>query len=418
MASSRSQITLTGDQTTAASNSRSMSTRVSASSDLAPCRRACRAVLIVCWLAAGGCYAPLVAPSISARHLPDTFRTPSRTIAPPLNFANLTVPPPEDYLLGKDDIISVTIPDLFPGAEVRPLQIQVMASGEIHLPQAGRVNIGGMNLLEARQAIYEAYAPDIFRDPQVNIALARRNVVEVVVLGEVASPGVVALPQFQNDVGHALAAASGLTRDSADFVEVHRRVNPDELLLQDPAAQNACFERIDADQGDPKKIIRIPFRGLQPGSVSREDVTLAPGDVVMVPNRKFEVFFVVGQLDASNLVRFSVGDRERELGSGLILPRDRDIDVVTAVAMAGDLDPIDSPTTVTVHRRLETGETLLVKVDILKARYDPRETILVKAGDIIYVNPDPMWWLRRQLDRVVPQMFLIPYNFAMTKWFF
>ena len=47
------------------------------------------------------------------------------------------------------------------------------------------------------------------------------------------------------------------------------------------------------------------------------------------------------------------------------------IDVVTAVSMAGYIDPIDSPTTVTVHRMLPNGPPLLIHVDLIKARFDP-----------------------------------------------
>jgi len=381
---------------------------------------------VSCLLAATGCYAPLLSPGIPAGYLPDSFRYPHRSLAPPLNLANLTVPPPEDYLLGTNDVLEVTVPDLFPGAEARPLQVQVMASGEIQLPLARRIRVGGMNLLQAQEEITAAYADGILVKPRVSVSLAVKSAVEVVVLGEVGMPGAVELPRDQNDVGHALAAARGLSSDAADFIEVHRRVSTDEQpITASPPEQYGIkpwheqeFERLDDDPEDPKKIVRIPLRGLPPGLISKEDVTLDPGDVVFVPDRKFEVFWVVGKLDESNQVRFSTFDQERELGAGLVLPRDRDIDVVTAVAMAGYIDPIDSPTTVTVHRRLPTGDPLLIHVNLIKARYDPRETVLVRAGDIIYVNPDYQWWFRRQWDRVVPSVFLIPYELMMSKAFF
>jgi hypothetical protein len=118
----------------------------------------------------------------------------------------------------------------------------------------------------------------------------------------------------------------------------------------------------------------------------------------------------VGKLSSTNLVRFSLGDRERELGAGLILPRDREIDVVTAVTMAGYIDPIDSPTTVTVHRMTHEGAPLLIHVDLIKARFDSKETVLVQPGDIIYLNPDFNWYFRRTFDRIVADLILLPYN--------
>ena len=110
----------------------------------------------------------------------------------------------------------------------------------------------------------------------------------------------------------------------------------------------------------------------------------------------------MGRLNQNNLVRFSTGDKQRELGIGFVLPRDREIDVVTAVVMAGYIDPIDSPTTVTLQRTMPDGEPLLIHVDLIKARYSSHETVLVQPGDIIYLNPDAPWWWRRTFDRLIP----------------
>ena len=49
---------------------------------------------------------------------------------------------------------------------------------------------------------------------------------EMLVLGKVNRPGLHELPRYQNDVGHALAAAEGLAEDAADVIEVHRRGQP------------------------------------------------------------------------------------------------------------------------------------------------------------------------------------------------
>jgi hypothetical protein len=37
----------------------------------------------------------------------------------------------------------------------------------------------------------------------------------------------------------------------------------------------------------------------------------------------------------------------------------------------------------------------------------------VQAGDIIYLNPDPPWYLRRLFDRVVADLITIPYARAL-----
>ncbi len=365
-------------------------------------------------LALSGCWTPLRSVGVPASALPDRFRTPYRSMARPLNLSNLTLRPPQDYILGGHDILEVSIPDLYDGAAIRPLRVQVMSSGEIQLPLAGAIRVGGMNLLQAQQEITRVFADGILVRPRVNVALAQKSMIDLLVLGEVNAPGIYSLPKYENDVGHGLAAAGGFSRDAAEMVEVHRRISQFESENYETRKD---LEFIEAHPNDPKKILKIPLRGLPRGFLYPDDVVLYPGDVVVVPSRKNEVFFVVGLLDESNLVRFTLGDRERELGSGLVLPRDRDIDVVTAVAMAGYIDPIESPTTVTVHRHLESGNSMLIKVDLIKARYDCKETVLVRAGDIIYVNPDAPWWFRRTFDRIVPDLLLLPYSNWMSRVF-
>jgi protein involved in polysaccharide export with SLBB domain len=283
----------------------------------------------------------------------------------------------------------------------------------------------------------------------VSVALAEKGTFDVVVLGQVQSPGVHALPRFQNDIAHALAAAGGLDERAAEMIEVHRRVpiarfsggqlppapgnDPEEAPGPPQPDENPDRSREErpnlADGATMKVVLRVPLRGLfvtvvteddvvVQTDVTREDVTLQPGDVVVVPQQQDEVFFVVGPLSRSNVVNFSVRERDRQLGNAFLLPKDRDVDVVTAVAMAGYIDPIDSPSTVTVHRTVPGESPMTIRVDLIAARYNWNENLYVQPGDIIYLNPDAAWWFRRTLDRVVPALLTVPYARAMRGWIF
>lgn len=381
-------------------------------------------VLAIGLLCTTGCFAPLHSYGIAANRLSDDYRFPYRTMGPPLNYANLTQRPPPDYLLGPNDVLAVTVPDLYLQAVITPINARIMANGEVYLPLVGAVRVEGMNLLQAQRAIDQAYANGFLQNPRVSVSLFEKQTVSVLVLGQVMLPGVHALPKYENDVGHALAASQGFAEDAGTYIEVHRRIpseaatpsglwppgtnpecEPSTVLLQPPTSESDL----------PKAIVTIPLRGPGAEMVDPKDIVLQHGDVVVVPSRRHEVFYVVGRLNQTNTVRFTVGNRERELGIGFVLPRDREIDVVTAVAMAGYIDPIDSPTTVTVHRVGPNGCPLLIHVDLIKARYDARETVLVQAGDIIYLNPDGAWWFRRTFDRVVDSLILIPYAKAVGR---
>ena len=81
-----------------------------------------------------GCYAPLHSHAILATDLPDSFRAPMRTLGPPLNFACLTRPPAQEYLLGPDDVLDVTVPGLYERATMESMRVRVMPDGRISLP--------------------------------------------------------------------------------------------------------------------------------------------------------------------------------------------------------------------------------------------------------------------------------------------
>ena len=387
-------------------------------------RRAPAVVLCLTWLCLApfsGCWAPFVSRGIPATSLPDHFRIPFRTAGEPLNFSQLTIAPPKDYLLGPNDILEVTVPGLFERAEIHPLRVQVMANGEVYLPLAGSVRVEGMNLVEAQRAINQAYADGFLQEPRASVVLAEKSSATVLVLGKVKQPGMHLLPKYQNDVGHALAAAQGFEEDAADVIEVHRRTMPEQPRVESvkrlpPPLECECRSlpcqagQFDLTCGATGQVYAIPLRGPYVEAPRPEDIVLESGDVIVVPSRRHEVFYVVGNLNQTNTVRFTVGERDRELGVGFVLPRDREIDVVTAVAMAGYIDPIDSPTTVTVHRVLPDGRPLLIHVDLIAARYDPRATALVAPGDIIYLNPDVHWWMRRTFDGVVGRLITAPYE--------
>lgn len=401
------------------------------------------ALAAVSIVAGQGCYAPLHYRGVPACTLSDEFRTPSRTVGQPLNYASLTMPYHADYMLGPNDVLEVLVNRLYESEAMRPIRAQIMANGDVVLPLVGAVNVGGMNLAQAQVAISEAYGQGVIKDSRVNVTVVERSFTNVVVLGEVNKPGVYPLPKYEDDLAHALAIAGGLNENAGGMLEVHRRTS----LLQaaEAAVQDAELEEVQEQEGPgviilpapvPRtlksaevsavvpevlpagiepgtRIIRIPLRGFSPDPVNPEDITLRHGDVVVIPKRTAEVFYVVGKLSTNNTVRFSLGVKERELGAALVLPPDREVDVVSAVAMAGYIDPIDSPTTVTVHRKLADGTPLLVTVDLIKARYDRRETILVQPEDIIYLNPDAAWWSRRTFNAIVASFFSFRLSYSI-----
>ena len=375
-------------------------------------------VLMVIPLA--GCYVPLRSPGVPASVLPASYRTPMRSVAPRLNLADLAVAPPFDYILGPYDTLEISIPRMYENANLRTVRAKIMFNGNITLPMVGDVEVAGLNLAQAQHVIERAFGKYL-SNPQISLDLAEKATIPVSVIGKVNEPGSYSLPKYQNDIANAIAIAGGPGEFAGQIIEVHRRLR-DPVMIETGDAQSPHV-------ASDRVVLQIPLLGGPPtistadgGVLVREqlqpeDVTLQPGDVVLVPRQKDEVFFVVGELDDTRVVNFRVQDRDRSLGNAFLLPVDRDVDVVTAVAMAGYIDPINSPSTVTVHRSMQYGgPPLLVHVDLIKARYDWNENIYIQPGDIIYLNPDPAWWMRRTFDRIVPDLLTLPYGEAAERW--
>lgn len=358
-----------------------------------------------------GCYAPLHSPGVPAQSLPEEYRVPQKACSFELNYAALTAEYDAAYRLRPDDFVRVEIADLLPRPRRLPavnateernqnnafsytVESQLTKQGELLLPLVGAVNLNGKTLEEAKRLIVDTYNNGFLDDPKVAVTLVQERTNRIMVLGAVANPNVYELPWDESDVAHAISLAGGLLPESADEIQVHRKALPG---------------RDDLD------IVRIPLRANHPPMWGPEHVTLEEGDVVCVKTYADEVFFVTGRLSPNNLVRFTLGQENRDLGNGFILPKDRDVDVITAVAMAGYIDPIDSPTTVTVHRRGPEGEPMLIRVDLIAARYNRRENLMIQGGDIIYLNPDGAWWFRRTLDRIVPDLLTVPYSETLRR---
>lgn len=174
-----------------------------------------------------------------------------------------TAMPAEDYLIGVDDMIEVSVwnhPDL-------GVTVPVRADGMITIPLIGDVQAGGRRptdvAAEASQALEE-----FVHEPQVTVIVAELRSHEylsrVRVTGAVRTP--VSLPHRQGmTVLDAILAAGGPNEfAAANRSSLHRQTG------------NGSFATYD-----------LPLqRMLEEGDLSANHL-LAPGDVVVVPQRLF-----------------------------------------------------------------------------------------------------------------------------------
>jgi protein involved in polysaccharide export with SLBB domain len=357
----------------------------------------------------------------------------------PLPFAALGQAKPNEHIVDRGDTLSIYVFGVFPanedetpvqqrgqavnqqyypprGAEIGAaagLPVRVGDNGTIDLPLVSPVPVAGLSVPEATQKVLDAYMDKKVLQKgreRVTINLLNPRVKRVVVLREdtpapgvsLVQPGandtihrgsgqVIDLPIYENDVLHALASSGGLPgTDSKRELWVIRNLPDAERRFIDMKSLSTLSEIVNID-GTRPQATRIPLVGCpgMPIPFTTEDVKLEDGDVVFVPRRN--EYFVTGGLLP---------------GARIALPRDEDIDVLEAIALAtgsvggplgqsgsvlssGNVGAMREPTRVLVLRKLPDGRQLPIRVDLDRAIQDEKERILIQPEDVVMLQFKP-----------------------------
>ncbi|WP_146522262.1 polysaccharide biosynthesis/export family protein [Stieleria varia] len=382
---------------------------------------------------------------VPANRLPREFFAEPKNDLVPVDIAMLSLEPSREYLIGPGDILGVYIegvlpfnppnsppeppPVNFPDAEstLPPsigYPIAVQEDGTLSLPLIEPLKVGDLTLEQVRDAVREAYIDsDILRPEKARpiVTIIKERTVDVIVVREdgggglstnnlgsqfltggsdrSARGGLVKLKAYQNDILHALVETGGLPGLNAkNEVKVLRanRTNQairDKFMEQFYAQQRAamldpcaCAPELPEDP----TILRIPLR-LPPGvmpQISRKDVELHDGDIIYIESRETEIFYTGGLLP----------------GGQFPLPRDYDLDVLGAMAMAGNgaygtgrqggggIGGLGGqiatlpPGLLYILRNTKCNGQVAIEVDLTEAINDPRKRPLIQAGDTLILQ--------------------------------
>lgn len=392
-------------------------------------------------LAASGCTA-IVSPidAIPADRLPPQFLVQPRANKVPIDLARLRQETPEEYLLDAGDILGISIESIlgkegepppvhFPeqGSDLPPAigyPIPVREDGTIALPLVPPVPVKGLTLTQAREVIRKAYMEDmdILKEDRIIVTLIQERRIRVVVVrqdGGARSGGgaqavasrtdasgqgfTLDLPAYKNDVLHALAETGGLPGLNAKNEIKIMRGTETNFRERDMFVQQ--FFRQHYNQADPcycppplpedANVVRIPLR-LNPGEIpsfTQDDIILNDGDIVYVESRDTEVYYTGGLLP----------------GGEHLLPRDYDLDVLGAVAMArgnfgasnqgggggggfgGGIQGLGGapPGELIILRKLPCNQQIAIAVKLNDAINDPSARLLIAPGDTLILRYSP-----------------------------
>ncbi|HWA98807.1 MAG TPA: polysaccharide biosynthesis/export family protein, partial [Pirellulales bacterium] len=364
--------------------------------------------------------------SIPAPRLPAHLAPESRAAKLPIDLTLLRQQPPKHYVVGPRDTLGIYIPGvlplekdtnlntiqavvppiayvgIFPNREQYPSQgpivspsvgipLTVTDDGTLLLPLIDPLPVAGKTLQQIVEDIRAVYTqkqilsqsaariivslikPRTHRVLVVRQDSALDNPTQTSVLAKfVTKRGqarIIDLPEYENDVLHALITTDGLPGlDAQNEVWVLRSRDVDTEQI------GSAVERIEAGE-DPNIVLtkvkaerrhtRIPLRVTpgQPLPFSNQDVILENGDVVVVWGRETEFYFTGGLLT----------------GGQIPLPRDYDLDVLGAISLAngavhglsggnaptalrGAVGSVIPPTRAIIIRTLPNGEQMKIRV--------------------------------------------------------
>ncbi|TWU27229.1 Polysaccharide biosynthesis/export protein [Novipirellula galeiformis] len=379
---------------------------------------------------------------VPANRLPPEFFAEPKNDLVPVDISLLSLEPPRDYQLSGGDILGVYIEGVLPfnppnaPPEPPPVNfpdadstlppsigypIAVQDDGTLALPLIEPLQVEGLTLDQVREAIRDAYIDsEILRPEKARpiVTIIKERTYDVIVVREdtatrsgggdeirglsdqSASGGLVKLRAYQNDILHALVETGGLPGLTAkNEVKILRANKADQrkraqfvqqfYAQQQAAKLNPCAHLPELPE-DPS-ILRIPLR-VKPGvvpNITDADVRLESGDIVYIESRETEVYYTGGMLG----------------GGEFPLPRDYDLDVVGAMALAGQglgasnnqrgggglgggVSSIGGvpPGLVYILRKTPGNGQVAIEVDLAKALNDPRQRPLIQAGDTIILQ--------------------------------
>lgn len=356
-----------------------------------------------------------------------------------VDFRLLEGPQPPEHIIGPKDILGVYIADVlgdrdelpsvsYPSFRVDrdPIKpfvghpVPVETDGTIHLPFIEPLVVNGLTMTAAKDSIRRAYSESsrmIERgreNIQVTLITPRSHRIHIFRQDTRYSvPGLQNAGQFEisrrwagttlflqpNDASvlSALLRTGGLPGiDARNEIWVMKGVDQNEVpniaaMLDVPSEKKIEGTFPIILPKEDSNIIRIPlmYPMGQELPFQLEDCLLGDGDVVFLPRRDGDTFLTGGLLPAGRYP----------------LDRDRDLDVIEAIAKAqgnalqthGTTNTrfvagpggVCAPTQVVIVRRISECEQIKIVVDLKKAMDDPTERVLISPGDLILLQYKP-----------------------------
>lgn len=277
----------------------------------------------------------------------------------------------EDYRLGPEDVLAISIFEWELREETRTLEARVSQSGCISLPVLGDIPVEGRTVSWVKARLEGILRErEILKDPRVYVEMKAFQSKRVSVVGAVQEPGVYTLHQNVTTLLEVLTLAGGPDDRAGQVAHIIRHgegsgtVRPVKEFVLD--VETGCEEE-GAPGGSVSQKTTVDLHDLLDLGNLTLDMILVSGDIVHVPEAAR--FFVFGYV--------------RESGG---FPIKRPTTVLDGIAMARGLREREASPEHCVLKRRSPGGEVVIPLDLVAISRGEAPNLFLRSGDIIEVR--------------------------------
>lgn len=277
----------------------------------------------------------------------------------------------QDYLVGADDVLAVSIFEWEMTEQTKTLECRVAESGIISLPVLGAVHVINKTIRQTQKTIEDRLSEmGVLQNPRVAVSVKEYRSRRISVIGAVNAPGVYAIHQNVSTLMDMLTLAGG----------------PDNA-----AGQTAYVLRKKRGKEAPIRIV-VDLEELFDKGNFELNAVLQGGDIVYVP--RAPLIYVYGKVRSPG---------------GFVLRRS--MRVLESIALAGGFSSnADMRHCFLVRRAAGSGEELVVRLDVARIERGKDPDVFLREGDVLRVPHSRGKTVLTELWDVVRGVFTFTYR--------
>lgn len=252
----------------------------------------------------------------------------------------------EEYKVGPDDVVDVSIFEWEANDQTKTLQLRVSETGVISLPSVGAIEVAGKSVQEIQKLIEDAFVSGgVLQSPRVGVWVSEFRSRQISVIGAVNQPGSYAIHQNVSTLLDMLSLAGGPLENAGGVAYVIRA----------------------AEGGRANERIKIDLDELLEKGASSLNPVLGEGDVVYIP--KAPLIYIYGAVKQAGAFTFR-----------------KQLRLLEALALAGGMNGFADKTDVTLIRRGEDGGERVYTVNVGRIESGKDPNLFLRDNDVIRVK--------------------------------